>query len=67
MNVVFGVEPFDALEELVGEHECCFKREFFAAHEVQIFKGGAEKVGDHEVETILVALPVDLGEPIGAL
>jgi hypothetical protein len=67
VNVVFGVEPFDALEKLVGKHERCFKGEFFAAHEVQIFKGGAEKVGDHEVETILVALPMDLSETIGAL
>ena len=67
MDVVFGVEPFDALEKLVGEHEGSFEGEFFAAHEVQVFEGGAEEVGDHEVETILVALPVDLGETIGTL
>jgi hypothetical protein len=34
VDVVFGVEPLEALEELVGEDEGGFEGEFLAAHQV---------------------------------
>ena len=57
-----GVDPLDAVEDLVCDEEDCFEGEGALAVLEELLEGGAEDVGHEGSVVVLDAVPVEVGE-----